>query len=223
MFCSGAPLHAGEKRQAARMLTPNFHERYGTAETLAISVLRPEDFADRADSVGQPHSLAEIEIVDENDRPLPSGAAGRLRIRGPGLGSPLPGQAGETNFRNGWYYPGEIARLDEAGYIFLQGRTSDVIMRNGAKIYPAEVEGALTEHPGVIEAAVLGHRDAGNEEAVIAFVVRRGTLAAGELLAHCRVRLTPNKVPRQIHFVDQLPKNTAGKIDKAALAKRLDG
>ncbi len=222
MFCSGAPLHAEEKRQAARALTPNFHERYGTAETLAISVLRPEDFADRADSVGQPHSLTEIEIVDENDRPLPSGAVGRLRIRGPGLGSPLPGQAGETNFRNGWYYPGEIARLDEAGYIFLQGRTSDVIMRNGAKIYPAEVEGALTEHPGVIEAAVLGHRDAGNEEDVIAFVVRRGTLAAGELLAHCRVRLTPNKVPRQIHFVDQLPKNTAGKIDKAALAKRLD-
>lgn len=222
LFSTGAPLHAEEKRLAARKLTPHFHERYGTAETLAISVLRPEDFTDRADSVGQPHSLAEIEIVNEDDRPLPSDTAGRLRFRGPGLGSPLPGQA-ETNFRNGWFYPGEIARLDEAGYIFLHGRTSDVIMRNGTKIYPAEVEGTLVEHPGVVEAAVIGHRDADNEETVIAFVVPRGTLPLGELLAHCRVRLTPHKVPRQIHFLGQLPKNTAGKIDKIALAKRLAG
>jgi acyl-coenzyme A synthetase/AMP-(fatty) acid ligase len=221
LFSTGAPLYAEEKRQAARKLTPNFHERYGTAETLAISVLRPEDFADRADSVGQPHSLAEIEIVDENDRPLSSEAVGRLRYRGPGLGSPL-GQAAEANFRNGWYYPGEIARLDQAGYIFLHGRTSDVIVRNGAKIYPAEVEGALVEHPDVIEAAVVGHRGPDNEEVVIAFVVPRGAPLAGELLAHCRARLTPNKVPGQIHFLEQLPRNTGGKIDKIALAKNLD-
>jgi acyl-coenzyme A synthetase/AMP-(fatty) acid ligase len=188
---------------------------------LAISVLRPDDFAERVDSVGQPHSLVEIEIVDENDQPLPSGAVGRLRVRGPGLASPLPGPSAETNFRDGWYYPGEIARLDTAGYIFLHGRTSDVIVRNGAKIYPAEVEGTLTEHPGVLEAAVLGHRGADNEEVVIAFVVPRGPLPAGELLAHCRVRLTPHKVPRQIHFLGQLPKNTAGKIDKIALANSL--
>lgn len=223
LFCTGAPLHAEEKRRAARKLTPNFHERYGTAETLAISVLRPEDFADRADSVGQPHSLAVIEIVDENDRPLPTGAVGRLRFYGPGLGSPLPGQAADTNFRNGWYFPGEIAHLDEAGYIFLHGRTSDVIMRNGAKIYPAEVERILLEHPGVLEAAVLGHRGADNEEVVIAFVVAGGTVPVGELLAHCRTRLTPHKVPRQIHFLGQLPRNTAGKIDKLALARGLAG
>lgn len=220
LFCTGAVLYAEEKRRAARKLSPNFHERYGTAETLAISLLRPADFGARADSVGQPHSLMEIEIVDENDRLLPSGAAGRLRLRGPGLGSPLPGE-GETNFRGGWYHPGEIARLDEAGYIFLQGRTSDVIMRSGAKVYPAEVEMALVEHPGVVEAAVLGRSGADNEEAVIAFVVTRGTLSAGELLAHCRIRLTPHKVPSQIHFLERLPKNTAGKIDKLSLTRVL--
>jgi long-chain acyl-CoA synthetase len=139
------------------------------------------------------------------------------------LGSPLPGQVAETNFRNGWFYPGEIGRLDEAGYIFLHGRTSDVIMRSGAKIHPAEVEGTLVGHPGVIEAAVLGHRGADNEEAVIAFVVPRGALLVGELLAHCRMCLTPHKVPRQIHFLERLPKNTAGKIDKVALVKSLGG
>ena len=85
-FCIGAPLHPEEKRQALRRLTPLFCERYGTAETLAISALRPNDLADRAASVGQPHSLAEIDIVDEHDSPLPRGDVGVLRFRGPGSG-----------------------------------------------------------------------------------------------------------------------------------------
>jgi acyl-coenzyme A synthetase/AMP-(fatty) acid ligase len=223
LFSTGAPLHAEEKRQAARQLSPHFCERYGTAETLAISILRPDDVADRPDSVGQPHSLAEIAIVDEHDRLLPCGAVGRLRYRGPGMGSPLPGAAAETNFRNGCYYPGEIARLDEAGYIFLLGRTSDVIQRSGAKIFPAEIEATLLAHPGVAEAAVLGQRGADAEEDVVAFVVRRGALPAGDLLAHCRTRLTPHKVPRHIYFVSHLPKNTAGKTDRQELAARLSG
>jgi acyl-coenzyme A synthetase/AMP-(fatty) acid ligase len=221
MFCSGAPLHAEEKRQALRRLTPNFHERYGTAETLAISVLRPADFAERPDSVGLPHSLAEIEIVDEADTPLPAGAAGQLRFRAPGMGAPLQDSAAEANYRGGWFYPGEIARLDAAGYIFLEGRTSDVIMRSGAKIHPAEVEAVLAEHAGVLDAAVVGHRGADNEEDVIAFVVPRGEVHAGELLGHCRARLAPHKIPRQFHIVEALPRNTAGKVDRSALAERL--
>jgi acyl-coenzyme A synthetase/AMP-(fatty) acid ligase len=217
MFSLGAPLHAEEKRQGARKLTPNFHERYGTAETLAISVLKPGDFADRADSVGQTHSLVEMEVVDENDQLLPTGATGSLRLRGPGVASPLVGQSSEASFRDGWYRPGEIARVDEAGYIFLQGRASDVIMRSGAKVYPAEVEAVLAEHAGVAEAAVLGRTGIGGDEDVIAFVVARGNLQVGELLAHCRVRLTPHKVPRQIRIVGSFPRNTAGKVDKASL------
>ena len=96
-------------------------------------------------------------------------------------------------------------------------------MRSGAKIYPAEVERTLVEHPGVIEAAVIGHRGPDNEEAVIAFVVPRGATPAGDLLAHCRSRLTPHKVPRQIHFLERLPRNTGGKVDKNALATKLAG
>ena len=220
-FSLGAPLHAEEKREALRKLTPNFHERYGTAETLAISVLTPADFAERADSVGRVHSLLQLEVADENGLPVRAGEIGHLRLRGPGVASPLPGQGSEANFRDGWYYPGEIARLDEAGYIFLQGRASDVIIRSGAKVYPAEVEAALAEHPGVVETAVVGCAGAGGDEEVIAFVVTRGSLPVGELLAHCRARLTPHKVPRQIRSVQYLPKNTAGKIDKLALASIL--
>jgi len=217
LFSTGAPLFAEEKRQAARRLSRNFHERYGTAETMAISTLRPTDFADRPDSVGQPHSLAEIDVVDDEDRPLPAGETGRLRFRGPGLGSPL-GPAAAANFKDGWYVPGETARLDGVGYIFLQGRTSDVIMRGGAKVYPAEVEAVLSEHAAVAEVAVVGVAGADNEEMVVAFVKRRAAVTAGALLAHCRSRLSPHKAPRRFYFVDQFPRNTAGKIDKLALA-----
>jgi acyl-coenzyme A synthetase/AMP-(fatty) acid ligase len=219
LFCTGAPLHAEEKREAWRRVTPSFHERYGTAETLAIAVLRPGDIAERANSVGQPHSLTEIEVVDGDDRPLPDGAVGRLRVRGPGLASALPGQALAAGFRAGWFYPGEIGWLDELGYLFLRGRTAEVIIRGGAKIYPAEVEKALLEHPDILEAAVIGRLNTDNEDDVVAFVASRRQLGVGELLAHCRTRLTAHKVPRQIHFLPELPKNTSGKVDKPALAR----
>jgi len=217
LFCTGAPLHIAEKLDAARRLTPQFHERYGTAETLAVSVLHPEDFTARGGSVGQPHSLVELDVVDADDRSLPDGEAGILRIRGPGMASPVAAQTEQRKFRGGWYYPGEIARMDADGYLFMGGRTSDVIMRNGAKVYPAEVEGALMEHPGILEAAVLGVLGSDNEERVVAFVVPAGNIAAGALIAHCRTRLTAHKVPAKFHFLADLPKNTAGKIDRAAL------
>jgi acyl-coenzyme A synthetase/AMP-(fatty) acid ligase len=221
LFCTGAPLHPAEKHEALRKLTPRFNERYGTAETLALSVLRAADMADRANSVGRPHSLAQVEIVDEADQPLQANAAGRMRLRSPGMGTPLPGQSEEHRFHDGWFYPGEIAHLDEDGFIFLSGRTSDVILRSGAKIYPSEVERVLLEHPGVIEAAVFGHPAGGPDEAVIAFVAPKDRLTAGELTAHCRIRLTPHKVPGQIHFMPVMPRNTAGKVDKLALAEYL--
>jgi acyl-coenzyme A synthetase/AMP-(fatty) acid ligase len=221
LFCGGAPLHPEEKHEALRHLTPNFQPSYGTSETLVISVLRPEAIAERADSVGQPHSLAELEVVDDEDRPLPAGAAGRLRYRAPGLASPLPGTGAEAAFRGGWFYPGEIAQLDKLGYIFLKGRASEVIVRSGGvKVHPTEVEQVLCGHRDIIEAAVIGQTIA-EEEQIVAFLVARREIARGELIAHCRSHLTPHKVPRHFHFLTQLPKNTSGKVDKLALAQAL--
>lgn len=221
VFCSGAPLYADEKRAAIRLLSPRFHERYGTSETLATAVLRPEDVASRSESVGQPHSLIAAEVVDDSDTALPPGQAGTLRLRGPGVASPLPGQPAQKNFRNGWFYPGEIASLDEQGFIFIQGRTSDVMMRSGTKIYPADIEAVLLNHPAVKEAAVFGQRGADHEDVVLAFVVACAPVSAGDLMAHCRTHLTPHKVPRRIMLAAELPRNTAGKIDKIALAATL--
>jgi len=225
LMSGGAPLFAEEKRAAARKLSPNSCEMYGTAETNVISFLRSADVGSHAGSVGQPHSLMEVQVVDDRDRPLSVGEEGRLRVRGPALASPLavPGSPTNTGFRDGWYCPGEIAALDERGFIFLTGRASEVIIRRGAKIYPAEVEAVLQQHPDVLECAVIGRRAADNEEEVIAVLVRRRPLELASIVAHCRTYLEPAKRPQRIHFVGALPKNVNGKVDKKALSSELSG
>jgi long-chain acyl-CoA synthetase len=220
LFSTGAPLHADEKQLALSKLTPNFRERYGTAETLAISILRSEHFATRSGSVGRPHSFLTVQAVDDDNNPTGPDTPGRLRLRGPGIARPLPGAA-EANFKGGWFYPGEVAALDQKGFIFLQGRVSDVIIRGGAKIYPAEVEAALLELPEVLDAAVVGGAAEGGEERVTAFVIPRGDLSVGRLIAHCRTRLSPHKVPQAFHLRAEFPLNAAGKTDKLTLARTL--
>jgi len=218
-FCGGGPLYAEEKRQAVQKLTPNFHERYGAAEMLVVSVLRPSAIDERADSVGQPHSLVEIEVVDDDDAALPLGETGRLRYRGPGMASLDFGEPIAKSFQNCWHYPGEFARLDEYGYIFLQGRTTEVIIRSGAKIFPAEIEACLCAHPAVAEAVVVGRQAAGHEQEVVAFVVTRSKLSLGDITMYCRKTLAPHKVPRHFRSIDALPKLTSGKVDRLALIR----
>ena len=120
--------------------------------------------------------------------------------------------------RNGWHYPGEIARLDQERFLYVLGRESEVIIRAGAKIHPGEIEAVLLAHPGVAEAAVAGVRlPSDNEETIAAFVTAKSRLDLGDVLAHCRARLTSYKVPRQLRLVASMPRSIAGKVDKRAL------
>src|SRR5262249_14333756 len=154
--------------------------------------------AERADSVGQPNHLIEVQIVDDDGVVLPASAVGKLRCRGPGLGDSARGNAVAEPTKDRWYYPGEIGSFDAPGFWYLQGRESEVIIRGGAKIHPGEIEAALLTHPSVAEAAVIGVRTRDNEEAVVAFVAAKLPLEPGDLIAHCRARLTPYKIPREI-------------------------
>ncbi len=219
LICAGAPLFANEKRNVLSHVTPNFHEVYGASAFGPISVLRPEDISKSAETAGRPFPLAEIETVDEGDRPVASGETGRLRCRGPALASPIT-IAGEEadDFRDGWHYPGELAALDECGYLHLRGRASEVIFRGGAKIFPTEVEAVLQSHERVADAAVVASELTESEQELAAYVVAKGEVTPGQLLAHCRQQLTPYKVPRQIYIVPELPRNLSGKVDKRALA-----
>jgi acyl-coenzyme A synthetase/AMP-(fatty) acid ligase len=220
LLTAGAPLFPDEKREIFRKLTPNFHEIYGATAIGPMSVLRPQDVTTRPESVGRPFPLVDIEIVDDHERPVPVGETGRLRCRGPALTSPIPGNAAEDDFRDGWHYPGELAALDESGYLHLHGRTSEVIFRGGAKIFPTEIEVVLQAHESVAEAAVVARASSDNEQELVAYVIAGAAVTPGQLLALCRRRLTPYKVPREIHIVSQLPRNPSGKLDKHALTSR---
>jgi acyl-CoA synthetase (AMP-forming)/AMP-acid ligase II len=220
LISGGAPLFADEKLEVVQKVTPQFCELYGTAAMGPMAALRPEEIRERPTSVGRPFSFIDVEIVNDSDGPLDPGATGHLRCRGPGLTLPITNasKAHSKDFRDGWYYPGELAAIDELGYIFLQGRASEVIFRGGAKIFPSEVEAVLQAHEGVAEAAVVGRALSNNEQEPVAYVVARHPVTPGELLAHCRTRLTAFKVPREIYIVADLPRNSSGKVDKRALA-----
>jgi acyl-CoA synthetase (AMP-forming)/AMP-acid ligase II len=223
LLCAGAPTHPEEKRAALRQLTGHFHEVYGTVGTGPITVLAPSDIADRAESAGRPHPIWQLEIVDEDDRLQARGTPGRLRVRGPGAAARLEAgsaAAGEA-VRDGWYYTGDIAALDEAGYLHLKGRASDLILRGGSNIYPDEVEAVLVEHAAVADAAVLGRPSPQLGEEVVAVVVTRSPVTADELIAHCRRRLTAYKVPAEIVFAAALPRTSFGKPDRKRLASTI--
>ncbi len=223
LICAGAPTHPEEKRAAIRRLTPHFHEIFGTVGTGPITVLTPRDIAAHAESAGRPHTIWELEIVDENDRALPTGTAGRLRVRGPGAatrveaGSAAVGEA----VRDGWYYTGDIAALDQAGFLHLKGRASDVILRGGSNVYPDEIEAVLAEHAAVAAAAVIGRPSPQLGEEVVAVVVTRADVTIDDLIAHCRRRLSAYKIPAQIVFATELPRTSFGKPDRKRLARAM--
>ena len=161
----------------------------------------------------------EVEIVDDLHAPLPAGEPGRLRYRGPGVATGFFGESEQDpeSFQDGWFYPGDLAALDEAGYVYLKGRRKDMIIRGGVNIYPVDIEFTLGQHPAVADAAVVGIPDPEFGEQVAAFVVTRKATEADELVAWCRARLAAYKVPKFIFDTPELPRNSAGKVLKLTL------
>ena len=187
---SSAAMYAEEKSEVMRRLSPNYYEIYASSGGGYITILRSDDIEKRADSVGQPAYLTEVQIVDEDDKPLPAGETGRLRCRGPGVSTgffnDIDDPSGNEMFRDGWCYTGEIAAMDEASYVRLKGRISEQIIRGGINIDPGEIERALHTRPAITEAAVVGRPSKGLGEEVVAYVATKGTVDVGELSVHCR-------------------------------------
>lgn len=222
LVSGGSLLHASERRAAIERLSPSFMNFYSSTEGGGVSVLRPEHPDEKAGSVGLPVYLTEVELVDEQHRRVPVGEVGRIRQRSPWIpaGFHNDPEASAEAFRDGWYYPGDLGRFDADGFLSIAGRSKDMLIRGGVNIYPSEIEAVLCEHPGVIDAAVVGraHQELGEEP--VAFVVAKTTIPADDLAAHCRRSLAPYKIPRAFHFVDDLPKTNAGKVAKPLLVER---
>jgi acyl-CoA synthetase (AMP-forming)/AMP-acid ligase II len=217
MICTGTPLPARLKQQALRSLTPNFTDIYGNAGAGVVSALFPEDIPDHGDSVGRVIPGLTVEVVDDQDRPVAAGAPGHLRCRGSGVAGELVAGAGARGFegvRGGWYYPGDLGSIDGDGYLRLMGRSSDVVMRNGAPVFPTIVETTLMSHPAVREAVVVGLPQAGGVH-VVAVVLSGGEGDGAALHRHCIDTLGPERSPDSIMFMASLPRTGGGKIDRA--------
>ncbi len=226
LFVSGsAPLlaetHAAfEARTGHRIL-----ERYGMTETGMITS-NPLDGERRAGTVGLALPGVDLRVVDDADQAVEPGAIGHVQVRGPNV---LPGywrmpEKNKEEFTaDGFFRTGDMGAFSTDGYLSIVGRSRDLIITGGYNVYPKEVELALDELPGVLESAVVGvpHPDFG--EAVMAVIVpRRGVGApnAAEVIAAMKGRLANFKVPKQVHFIDDLPRNAMGKVQKNVLREK---
>jgi len=219
LISSGAPLTPVERRDITRRLCGNFFEYYASTEGGGISLLAPEDQKRFPDSVGRPIFSVEVEVVGDRHQVLPAGEVGALRYRGPGVaeGYYRDAEASREAFRDGWFYPGDLAALNEHGYVFLRGRRKDMILRGGINIYPAEIEATLLAHPAVGEAAVVAIPSTELGEEIAAFVQLRAAADVAGLRDWCKQRLAPYKQPKIFTVVEAVPRNSAGKAIRGEL------
>jgi long-chain acyl-CoA synthetase len=181
----------------------------------------PGEAVRRPGSVGKPLPPAEIVCLDDTGQPVAAGEVGQVRMRIPGRPREYYGDPDATSrtWIDGWLVTGDLGRLDEDGYLYIVGRSKDVIIRGGNNIHPTDVEYAIESHPAVHEVAVVGVEHPVLGEDVEAFVALRPGMEAtpDELREYTLERLARYKVPRVWHFVDALPRNATGKVVKDKL------
>ncbi len=196
-------------------------EAYGLTETSPAVTINPMDLADYNGAIGLPLSSTEISIRDDQGNELPLGQAGELCVRGPQVMRGYYKRSDETAkvmTADGFLRTGDIAVVDEKGFIRLVDRKKDMILVSGFNVYPNEVEDVVASCPGVLECAAVGVPDERSGEAVKLFVVRKDpALTVEAIIHHCRENLTAYKVPHHIEFRDELPKTNVGKILRRAL------
>jgi len=227
LFISGSAPLLAETHVAFEARTGQaILERYGMTET-GMLTSNPLHGPRRAGTVGQPLPDVELRIADENGAALPQGAIGSVEVRGPNV---FPGywrrpEQRAKDFRpDGFFITGDVGTIEPDGYVALVGRAKDLIISGGYNVYPKEIELVLDGIDGIGESAVVGlpHRDFG--EGVTAFCTASG--AAPEeaaVIAECRRALASYKVPKRVLFVDALPRNAMGKVQKAKLREQHGG
>ena len=199
-----------------------FADTYGLTETVSgDTFLDSESLVTKLGSVGRPCLYLELDIWDEHGTSLPPGERGEVVMRGPKVfkGYWRDPEATDKAFAGGWFHTGDIGVRDGDGYLFIVDRLKDMILSGGENIAGSEVERVLYEHDGVLEVAVVGRPDDRWGEVPVAFVVLRpsATATSDELIEHCRLQLARFKVPKEIVFLDALPRNPSGKVLKREL------
>ncbi|GGA78869.1 acyl-CoA synthetase [Nitratireductor aestuarii] len=220
---SGILDRAAEKFKA-REGKCSFAHTYGLTEAGCFAALcRPEEVFDHWGSVGRALPGVELELQDEDGNPVPDGVAGEICLKGPRmLGYWRNPEATAVAFKGGWLHTGDIAVRDKQGFLFLVDRKKDMIRSGGQNVYSKEVEDCISSHPAVADVGVIGLDDPVYEELVCAVVVLRPDQQPSEALAedisaYVRTRKAGYNVPKRVEFIDALPKNAVGKIQKHVL------
>lgn len=204
-----------------------FYNCFGQSEIGPLAtVLQPHEHRERPESCGRSVLFVELLVADEEGVPVPAGTPGELLYRSPQLctGYWDAPEASAEAFRDGWFRSGDLVSMDPHGYVTVVDRIKDAINTGGVLVASREVEDALYTHPDVAEVAVIATPDERWIEAVTAVVVLREGAAvdAAGLTTHARRTLAPFKIPKHVHFVDELPRNQSGKLLKRVLRDRLD-
>ena len=225
VMSGAAPLPTSTARKFQESFGPILWNFYGATETGLVSLAGPADHLARPGTVGRLLFENEVRILDDAGRELPPGEIGELWVRN---GTMISGYHGNERAtadatRDGFFSVGDLARIDSDGYLYMESRKHDMVISGGVNIYPAEIEAVLDEHPAIREAAVVGVADPDWGESLAAFVVREPgqTLTAEEVVAHCRESLADYKRPKQVLFVDELPRNPTGKVLKRVLRETI--
>jgi len=199
-----------------------FADAYGLTETVSgDTFLDRESIITKLGSVGRPCLFLDLDIWDEEGRAVPSGERGEIVMRGPKVfkGYWRDSEATTAAFAGGWFHTGDVGVRDDDGYLYIVDRFKDMIVSGGENIASSEIERVLYEHDAVLEAAVVARPDDRWGEVPVAFVVLRqgATASADGLLRHCQAQLARFKVPKDIEFLDALPRNPSGKVLKREL------
>jgi fatty-acyl-CoA synthase len=221
IFTGGAPLSAPLATEFMDLFGDKLFNFYGATETGVVTCASPADLRAAPGTIGRAVPGHDVRLLDEQGRACADGEVGELYVKSAMLidGYHADEEGTRASMREGYFSVGDLARRDARGYFFIDGRKRDMIISGGVNVYPAEVEGALHEHPAVAEAAVVGVPDPEWGERVRAFVALKPGAEADEdaLKAHCRAWLTGPKVPRDFVFLAALPRNPTGKVLKREL------
>src|SRR5690554_674655 len=190
-------------------------EGYGLTETSPVAACNPIDGTERLGTIGLPVPNTDVKVIDDEGNDLPTGEKGELCIKGPQVMKSYWNRPEETQkvFIGEWFKTGDIATIDKDGFIKIVDRKKEMILVSGFNVYPNEVENVIGSHEHVLEVGVIGVPDANSTERVVAYVVaKEKDLSSSEIIEYCRKELTKYKVPKEVYFVDELPKSNVGKI-----------
>jgi len=193
-------------------------EGYGLSETSPVASFNHPDRERKAGSIGTPIEGVEMKVVDDDGNDLAQGEAGEIVIKGHNImkGYWNRPEATEESIKDGWFYSGDVGKIDEEGYFFIVDRKKDMIIRGGYNVYPREIEEVLYEHDGIQEAAVVGvpHDELGEEVGAAIVLAEGAELDAEAVREYVKAEVAAYKYPRTIWFLDELPKGPTGKILK---------